>query len=561
MQRGAWRSALWTALALAACGGGGEAGEGDSPEMQPADGDMLVVGIPTDLDTMFPPKSESVASSDVYGGNIYWYLMRSEPDFIHFRPGLADSFRFTEDSLSVDFFIHPGITWHDGHAFTAADVIFAQGVCKAPEINWSAASWLDHITDVQALDSLTVRYTFDERYMYQVLDANVCYPLPEHILGDVPLAEMENHSIARAPVGNGPFRFVSWTPGQEVVLEANPDFFRGRPHLNRISFQIIPEPTTLATQIQSGTIDLWPRFSHSFYPQLEATPDLTVHSYQGRSYTYLAWNTQEPMLQDKAIREALTMAIDRGQIVEALLYGQGTVGTQPLISTIWAHDPMIEPVPFAADRARQMLESAGWVDGDGDGIREKNGQKLSFELSTNADNTLRVDIVTIIQSQLKDVGVEVRPNVMEFNTFIDKLLAKDFQAAVGGWSVGIKAELTPTFGTGELFNFVSADNPRLNDLIQQAEVERDMERAKRIWSEAQRLIVDEAYYTFLFQQNDLHVINDRFQNVDMNAYGWGFNLDEWFVPEGLQKYNVPVGASPFAAAGESGTEETGAAGR
>ncbi|MBA3583741.1 MAG: hypothetical protein H0W36_04295, partial [Gemmatimonadetes bacterium] len=201
MQRGAWRSALWTALALAACGGGGEAGEGESPEMQPADGDMLVVGIPTDLDTMFPPKSESVASSDVYGGNIYWYLMRSEPDFIHFRPGLADSFRFTEDSLSVDFFIHPGITWHDGHAFTAADVVFSQGVCKAPEINWSAASWLDHITDVQALDSLTVRYTFDERYMYQVLDANVCYPLPEHILGDVPLAEMENHSIARAPGG------------------------------------------------------------------------------------------------------------------------------------------------------------------------------------------------------------------------------------------------------------------------------------------------------------------------------------------------------------------------
>ncbi|HUP00539.1 MAG TPA: ABC transporter substrate-binding protein, partial [Gemmatimonadota bacterium] len=389
---------------------------------------------------------------------------------------------------------------------------------------------------------------FDERYMYQVLDANVCYPLPEHILGDVPLAEMENHAIARAPVGNGPFRFVSWTPGQEVVLEANLDFFRGRPHLNRVTFQIIPEPTTLATQIQNGTIDLWPRFSHTFYPQLEQDADVEVHSYPGRSYTYLAWNTQDPLFDTKEVRQALTLAIDRGQIVEALLYEQGTVGTQPLISTIWAHDPTIEPYPFDPDRAREMLEAAGWVDANGDGIREKDGQPFRFDLSTNAENTLRVDIVTILQQQLRQVGIDVRPNTLEFNTFIDRLLDKDFQAAVGGWSVGIKAELTPLFGSGELFNFVSADNPQLDPLIEQAEVERDREAAKRLWARAQRIIIDEAYYSFLFQQNDLHVIAQRFQGADMNAYGWGYNLEEWFVPEGMQKYDVPVGAAPLAAA-------------
>lgn len=546
---GAWRSAMGLAFALSACGGG-EPGETGSPEMQPADGDMLVVGITTDLDTMFPPKSESVASSDVYG-NIYWYLMRSEPDFIHFRPGLADSFRFTEDSLSVDFFIHPGITWHDGHSFTAEDVVFSNGVCKAPEINWSAASWLDHITNVQALDSLTVRFTYDERYMYQVLDANVCYPLPKHILNDVPFAEMENHEIGRKPVGNGPFRFVSWMPGQEVVLEANPDFFRGRPHLNRVTFQIIPEPTTVATQMQNGTVDMWPRFSPTFYPQLKEDPELVIHSYPGRSYTYLGWNTQDPLFETKEVRQALSLAIDRGQIVEALIYGQGTIGTQPLISTIWAHDPTIQPYPFDPDSAGKLLDAAGWIDTNGNGIRDKDGREFSFDLSTNSDNTMRVDVVTIVQSQLKSVGIDVKPITLEFNTFIDRLLAKNFQAAVAGWSVGIKAELTPTFGTGELFNFVSADNPRLNQLIGQAEVERDMEAAKRIWADAQRIIIDEAYYTFLFQQNDLHVIDERFQNVDMNAYGWGYNLEEWFVPEGRQKYEVPVSVSPVAEAGEA----------
>lgn len=533
-------------LGLGGCGGGGGgAGDTGGAESEPADGDMLVVGIAADLDTMFPPKSESVTASDVYG-NIYWYLMRSEADFINFRPGLADSFRFSDDSLSVDFFIHPGVTWHDGHPFTADDVVFAHTVCKAPEINWSAASWLDHITDVQALDSLTVRFTYDERYMYQVVDANVCYPLPEHILGDVPLAEMERHEIARRPIGNGPFRFVSWTPNQEVVLEANPDFARGRPHLNRVTFRIIPENTSLATQVQNGNIDLWPRAVPPFYPQLQDDPDLVVNSYPGRSYTYLAWNTQDPLFQDKRVRQALTLGIDRQEIVDALLYGQGTVGTQPLISTIWAHDPSIQPYPFDPDSARALLEQAGWTDADGDGVRERDGQRLAFVLSTNSDNNMRVDITTIIQQQLKAVGADVTPEPIEFNTFIDNLLAKDYQAAVGGWSVGIKAELTPTFGRGELFNFVSADNATLERLIRQAELERDMEQAKEIWSEAQRIVVDEAYYTFLFQLNDIHPIHERFQNVDMNAYGWGFNLEEWYVPEGRQKYQVPVGASPIA---------------
>lgn len=549
MRTNRWLVVVAGAAILAACGGGGEAGEQAGAEGIPADGDMLVVGLTTDLDTMFPPISNSRTSSDVYG-HIYWYLMRSEPDFIHFRPGLADSFAFSADSLQVTFYIHPGVTWHDGAPFTAEDVVFGIGVCRAPEINWSAVSWLDHITDVEAVDSLTVRFTYDERYMYQVVDANVCYPLPKHILGDVPFAEMKDHPIGRAPVGNGPFRFVSWSPGEEVVLEANPDFVLGRPHLNRLAFRIIPEATNLATQIQNGDVDLWPTFTPpSFYPQFNSDPDLVVHSYPGRSYNYIAWNTQDPLFQDERVRLALTLATNRAEIVEALLYGQGQVGTQPLISTIWAHDATIQPHPFDADSAKALLEAAGWTDSDGDGIREKDGRKLSFAMKTNTDNRLRVDIVTILQQQLKAVGAEVRPDPLEFNTFIEELVAKDFQSAVAGWSVGIKAELQPTFGEGELFNFVSADDPELQRLIAEAELTRDMEAAKALWSQAQRIIVDEAYYTFLFQLNDLHVIDSRFQNVDMNAYGWGFNVEEWYVPEGRQKYNVPVGSTPVAETG------------
>lgn len=540
------------AAMLVACGGGGEAGEQAGAEGTPADGDMLVVGLPTDADTFFPPLSNSVTSSDIYS-NIYWYLMRSEPDFITFRPGLADSFSFSDDSLQVTFHIHPGVTWHDGAPFTAEDVVFAHGVCKSPEINWSSASWLDHISNVEAVDSLTVRFTYDEPYMYQVLDANVCYPLPKHLLGDVPYGEMGNHPIARSPVGNGPFRFVSWRSGEEIVIEANPDFVRGRPHLNRIAFRIISEGTTLATQIQNGDVDLWPRFTPpSFYPQFNTDADLVVHSYPGRSYTYIAWNRLDPLFEDKRVRQALTLASNRAEIVEALVYGQGQVGSQPLISTIWAHDPTIEPYPFDPDSARALLAAAGWADTDGDGIREKDGRRLAFRIKTNTDNQLRVDIATVLQQQFRAVGADASPEPLEFNTFIEQLIGKEYQAAVGGWSVGIKPDMMPIFGQGELFNFVSANDPQLERHIREAEVTRDMEGMKEILSQAQRIVVEEAYYTFLFQLNDLHAIDSRFQNVDMNAYGWGFNLEEWYVPAGRQKYDVPVSASPMARTGADG---------
>jgi peptide/nickel transport system substrate-binding protein len=244
--------------------------------------------------------------------------------------------------------------------------------------------------------------------------------------------------------------------------------------------------------------------------------------------------------------------------VEALLYGQGTIATQPMISTIWAHDPTIQPYPFDPDSARALLAAAGWSDTDGDGVLDKDGRRFAFQLSTNVDNPLRVDVVTIVQQQLKDLGIDVRANTLEFNTFIEQLLAKEFQAAVSGWNVGIKAELTPTFGRGELFNFVSADNPRLDSLVKAAEVERDRSKAMAMWSEAQRIIVDEAYYTFLFQQNYMFVIDRRFRDVEPDAYSWDSHVEKWFVPEGQQKYDVPVGSAPVARATE---DASGVAGR
>lgn len=544
-------SLLAAALALAACGGGGggeEAGERPAAESEPAYGDMLVVGVGADADVLFPPTSTSAIAGDIYD-QIFWYLMRSDPNLIDHDPGLADSFRFSEDSLSIDFFINPEAAWHDGEPFTAEDVVFSHDVCVAPEINFSAVSWLDHITGVEAIDEKTVRFHFDEVYMpeYMVTDANVCYPLPEHILGDMSYEQMKNSDFTREPIGTGPFEFVSWEPGQSIVLEANTDFFRGRPYLNRVTYRIIPEATTLATELQNGTIDLWPRFQSNFYPQLDESERLEVVSEPGRGYTYITYNTGDPIFEDARVRKALTYALDRQAILDATLYGQGQIGTQPIISIIWAHDPSIQPYPYDPDEARRLLDEAGWTDADGDGVREKDGQPLRFELSTNSENKVRTDVLQVAQQQWGRIGAEVVPNTLETNTFYDRLMAHDYQAAIAGWVVGIKPDMEPTFKTGELFNFPDARNARLDSIMHEAILAKDRERSKELWSQAQRIVVDEAYYTFLFQQNDLHALAERFDGVEMTPYGWGHYLERWYVPEGKQKYDIPVsGEAPVA---------------
>ena len=190
MRGAAIAGALTLAVAMVACGGERGAGSGEAdPAEEPAYGDMLVVAMGADADVLLPQTSNSADASTIQG-QIFWYLMRSKADFINVEPGLADSFRFSEDSLAIDFFINPAAKWHDGHPVQADDVLFGHQVCTAPEVNFSAISWLEHVTDVEAIDSLTVRVHFDERYMYQLQDANVCHPLPAHILGDVPMADI-----------------------------------------------------------------------------------------------------------------------------------------------------------------------------------------------------------------------------------------------------------------------------------------------------------------------------------------------------------------------------------
>jgi peptide/nickel transport system substrate-binding protein len=528
-------------LVLLASGcGPAEKGTRDEPAgaTTPADGDLLIAGITSDIDGLNPVTSATVVASDIHE-HIFWPLLRSNPDFLTFRPGLADSWEFSPDSLSITFRLNPGAAWHDGLPLRAEDVVWSMGICKDERVAWSAIRWLDDIKHVEALDSLTLRVDFSRRYPYQLMDAVVCRPMPKHLLQDIDPADLRNAPFNAQPVGSGPFKFKSWTPQQSVEVVANESFFKGRPHLNGIVFRVIPDWTTLITQLRNGDLDFANNIQPAFYEELKTDPDLKIYAFPGRRYVYVGWNLRDPLFAGRNVRRALSLAIDTRTIIDALVHGQGEPLGGPILKILWAYDPDVKPPAHDLREARRLMAEAGWSDTNGDGILDKDGKPFRFELVTNSDNTLRMDIAVMIQSQLKPLGVDVKPRGMEFIVLTENLQKKNFQAVIAGWVSAVKVDLTTFWHTKSIedkFNFISYSNPRVDSIMDTAVQEFDMEKARPLWSEAQQIIAADAGYTFLFHQYDINALDKRFRNVEMNSYGWGYNLEEWYVPENEQKY-------------------------
>ena len=500
-------------------------------------GDTLVVGIIGDADSL-NPLTLATRGAQRIEGLLFLGLTKTNPDFSH-APSFAESWEFSEDHLELTFHLRDDVFWHDGVKTTAHDVKFGFEKARNPKIGWSAIKWLQFIKECQVIDDFTVKFIFERIYPYQLMDAVVATVLPKHILEKVPDEEMINTDFNRNPVGNGPFRFKEWKAQQYIEVEANEDYYAGRPPLDRIIFKVVPDQENLVLQLKSGEVDFMERVPPNFFTELSRQEDLVAHTYFGRAYSYIGWNTRNPLFQSKKVRQALTMAINRQEIIDSLLLEFGQIPKGPVLPIIWAHNPNLPDFPFDPEKARQYLAEEGWKDSDGDSWLDKDGQRFSFTLKTNKGNQVREDIVILVQDMFKEVGIEVKPNILEWTVFSMDLEKKNFEAAVAGWSVALKMDMTTVWHSDSIndkFNFVSYSNPEFDQLNDAAIFEMDTEKAKEMWWRVQEMIAEDQPYTFLYMPKDINLVHKRFQNVQMEAVGWTYNLDQWWVPKDQQKY-------------------------
>jgi peptide/nickel transport system substrate-binding protein len=460
------------------------------------------------------------------------------------RPYLAESWDLSEDGTELTFRLRQDVFWHDGEQTDAHDVAFTYRVVTDPETAFPNAAFWDYYVrgpeGVEVVDDFTVRIRLQPHPEF--LNAwTTLGILPEHLLADVQPAELRQHPYGTVcPVGNGPFVFVSHTPQERWVFDANPAFpqgLGGRPYVDRYIYRVIPEATTILTELLTENIDVYFAVPPEQAPRIINADHLVFHSFTFRNYVLVGWNSRRPQLADPRVRRALTMGTNRAEIVEAILQGYGTVANSPVPPFHWAYDPDAAPsYDYDPEGAAALLEEAGWVDRDGDGVRENaDGVRLAITLKYNQGSQQRQQIAEIMQSQLAAVGVEIRPQVVEWGTLLQQINTpdvRDFDGVVIGWVPEFKLDDTDLFHSARIdepYAWSGTRNAELDRLIDLLAVTIDRDDALPIWAEYQRVVAEEQPFTFFYFPERLEGWNERLRNVVMDQRGEWVNIREWYI--------------------------------
>ena len=430
----------------------------------------------------------------------------------------------TEHNPVLIFHLRPHVKFHDGHGFDAGDVRFTYGAIMDPKNLSPRVSDYEPVKSVEAVDPLTVRIVYKRLYSpaFGTWGMGV---LPEHLLNSVALKkealtlgkDPETFSIRqslfnRRPIGCGPFTFREWKSDQFISLNAFEDYWEGPPNYKRYVMRIIPDLLTQEMEFYAGTLDTYNVQPHQV-KRLKEDPRFQSFSGTSFGYSYIGYNMLRPPFDDVRVRKALGMAIDVKKIIDYVLYGQGENITGPFVKQTDYYDHQIPPLPYDPEGALKLLREAGY-ERNKEGWLEKNGKPFQFTLISNSGNDIRKAILAIAQDAWKQIGINVRTDLLEWSVFIQERVDKrDFDALVLGWVMGIDPDLYQIWHSSQThpyqLNFVSFKNKEADDLIVKIRREYDHEKQVAYCHALHKIIAREQPYTFLYVGKWTAVLDKR----------------------------------------------------
>ena len=453
--------------------------------------------------------------------------------------------RFLAEPVVV-FRLHDDVRWHDGAPFTSRDVKFTYEAMMDDRVASPRKPDYELVLSVETPDARTVRVVY-RRPFSPALESWMTSVLPAHLLAGVP-PDRWPLTFNRAPVGTGPFKFAEWKTNQFVRVARNEDYFKGLPHLDGIVFRTLPDPLTLRLAFETRQVDFWsadPWAVGSF----REDERFTLFTSPSNSYNYVGWNLRRPMFQDLRVRQALAHAVNIDQMIRYILYGYGTQSTGIFTPEMWFFNPRVQPLAYDPEAARQLLDEAGWVPGE-DGIRVKDGLRFAFTLITNNGNVIRSDIATLVQENLRAIGIEVTVEMYEWAVFLKRFVNQgEFDAVVLGWALGQGFDQFQIWHSSqtepERLNMVGYRNKEADRLLESVREEFDRGEIIRQCGELQQLIYDDQPYLFLFVPEGTSVMwKDAFrvrrpgpdgtwidEPVTMTKAGWSHYLEWFYRPE------------------------------
>lgn len=524
---------LIAGLLLPLCSAGAAAEKRD-------DGDRIIFGSIGEASNLIPYLTSDSASHEI-ADMLYVAPLRFSAN-LEPEPWAAESWTQEDEGRVLRFTLRKGIRWEDGEELTAEDVAFTYRLVIDPATASPYADDFLQIKEFRVLD----RYTFEVRYekfFARAVSTWMNPILPRHLLEG---KNIRTVSFARKPVGAGPYRLKSWESGSRIVLEASPTYFMGRPHISEVVYRVIPDTATTFLEARAGRLDLMNLTPEQYLLQTSGPQwenEFAKYRYLGSVYVFLGFNMQHPFFQDKRVRRAISCAINREEIVKMVLMGQGVPAFGPYKPGTWAYHPGLKPVAQDLARARALLAEAGFVDHDGDGILDRDGKPLAFTILTNQGNEQRILAATVIQYQLKAVGIDVRIRTVEWAAFIHEFVNKGrFDTVMLGWTITQDPDIYAVWHSSQAhdggLNFTRFVNAELDSLLVRARSTPDRQERTQLYRRIQELLDEEQPYCFLFVPYSLPIVQRRFHGIKPALAGIMYNFEDWWVPAREQRYRL-----------------------
>ncbi|MBG0789872.1 MAG: peptide-binding protein [Desulfovibrionaceae bacterium] len=493
-----------------------------------------MLGEPSNL---IPPLATDGASHTL-AAQIYVSLLKYDKD-INLVPYAAESYEVLNGGKLLKFKVREDIRWFDGEPLTAEDVEFTYRLMIDPKTPTAYAGNFKLVKSFR----LTGKYTFEVEYDKPFAKALVSWAtdiLPRHALEG---EDLLNTKYSRRPMGAGPYMLKEWTAGSQIVLEANPDYFLGRPYMDRVVYRMIPDMGTQFLELKAGNLDSMGLDPLQYLYQTDGPGwDGSFNKFKFLSfgYTFLGFNFKHPFFKDVRVRRAVDYAIDRREIVKGVLYGLGEAANGPYKPGTWQYNEAVRPRPYDPDKARRLLAEAGWTDTDGDGWLDKDGRPFFFSVITNQGNTQRIKSGVILQQRLKEIGIKVDLRTVEWAAFIKEFVDKGrFDAIILGWNILQDPDIYNVWHSSMAvdggLNFTRYVNPELDDLLTRGRHLLRQEARKPIYDRVQEILHDDVPYCFLYVPMSLPIVQARVRNIQAAPAGISYNSEQWWIPRTLQK--------------------------
>ena len=519
----------------------------------------------SDAGNLNPILSDNTASSDVsyllydvglLGGDL-------ETGAITCDGALCDTWETSDDGLVYTFKLKDGFIWNDGTPITAQDFVYTYNAINSDLVESPRKYVWDSIESIAAPDDKTVVVT------YNTLRCDALYDLgnplmPAHIFA-ADFSDIQESPENFAPtVSAGPFNFQSWQRDDNLIIVRNDNYYLGAPNMDGMIYRVVPDAGTRLAMLQSKESDIL-RVQPNQLATVDQNPDLTRYTWEDDGYSYIGLNLanpanpqngrdengavipQEPhpILGDKLVRQAMATALDYDSIIKDIFLEQGfrqTANVMPAVS--WAYDDALAPYSFNVDAANALLDEAGWVDANGDGVREKDGIEIKLNLITNAGNTTRVDLGTYAQDALSKIGIQIDFQAVDFGTMLEQMDAQTYDMYLIGWT-GLGPDPAtdyPFFHSGDDvvgsgFNNVSYYNEELETLMDEGRSVAGcaVEDRAPYYKQIQQIIKDDVPYIFITGSQANIAYNSKWEGLDPKPWAASepvyWNTHEWFLKD------------------------------